>query len=388
LSAYDFQELEFYLNAAPFFDREMTWPSVILGEMLAQGEAPQDIQSIPLSRAAASFSYCQARATIVYGMNRRISVECASRLEKLESESSFTRRPITVRELRRAWSFVDDYFEGTNFQREWVRQIIEIIEKDSRPQVFSSAFKKLDISLSRLAGGIEDRVLEFERAIENLLKCASSDAEMVAEIPLIIAGLCFLVGRGTSHINLLDEYAADFPAVYIWFGVLAGLAGPTAWDSHWSRVITAIERQLRAGFRLIDPPTTDLCWIEYEWIASQRVPLPWLQELTKLYPRLVSVEVFPGATCQFRLTGTEDLSRKDPPARREPVVSNGRTELQSHSIDTALVEKIAQRMAEALADVRSLLPSEVHFSQKGLFEHSSSQEVKKTSRKRSPKKQP
>lgn len=312
LTRSDYSGIEGEMHNGEPHRRDLVWPSIILGEMLAQGEPAPNLATLPLSRASASFSFCQARASLLYPLNSKVNKVTTARLHQLQNERSFTQRLVNVHDMLAIWSFVDEYAKCTPFQKGWIEAILSIVETGVEPNYASAAvLERIGIDARKMASGpIEVRVLEFERAISLSFNAVSSNNDMRSNIPLIVAGLCFLVGGGTSHISLLDEFASDFPTVYAWFGLLAGLAGPGTWDAQWARTSTSVEKLLRSGFSMYDPPTADICWAEYEWIASQRQSLPWLKELPKLYPRLVSVEVIPGATCQFRLGDAEDVDRQ------------------------------------------------------------------------------
>lgn len=388
LAQSEFAGIENVLRQGGPYRRDFVWPSVILGEMLAQGEPAPNLQTLPLSRASASFSFCQARASLIYSFNSRVQKITSSRLSQLQREKSFTQRTVNVEDMSAIWSFVDETSSCTPFQRNWVRSIVEIADlglDSNRSAAFT--LERMGINLQRLASGtIEGRVLEFEKAIALTVNAVSSDVDLRSNIPLIIASLCFLVGGGTSHISLLDEFAGDFPMVYAWFGLLAGLSGPGSWDSQWARISTSVERQLRSGFSIYDPPSADVCWVEYDWIASQRRSLPWLKELPKLYPRLVSVEVVPGASCQFRLSDSEEHDRQiheARPANRSIVESP-----KPHPAEMKIAS-IENMLTNALHEIKALRNESVQeMPQKDFFPSpaiADSPKVK-TPRKRNPKK--
>jgi hypothetical protein len=361
LSKSDFAGMqEDFLQVRPH-QRVTVWPSVIIGEVLAQGEPAQNLQTLPLSRASASFSFCQARASLIYPSNARVRKVTNSRLSQLQRERSFTQRLVNVDDMSAIWSFVDEISGCTPFQREWIRSAVGIVEADSEsPYGSAVVLERLGINVRKLADGtIEGRVLEFEKAMFNIFGENVTNSNIQSNIPLIIAALCFLVGRGTSHVSLLDEYANEYPTVYAWFGLMAGLVGPSSWDSQWARIATSVERLLRSGFSIFDPPSADICWAEYDWIASQRQSLPWFTELPKLYPRLVSVEVVPGASCQFRLDYSEDVVR---PVRdaRQIIHNNVAVEVQKPRPSDEKIASIETILCDALRELRTLRNESVH----------------------------
>lgn len=62
-----------------------------------------------------------------------------------------------------------------------------------------------------------------------------------------------------------------------------------------------IERQIRSRFDWSEYSGFDLSWVEYSWLASTFDGGEIFSELPKLMPRILSIEILPGSTCQFRL---------------------------------------------------------------------------------------
>jgi hypothetical protein len=293
--------------------KDLVWPSLILGEMLGQGDAEFDLNAIPVSRAYACFSFAQARASLLCGSGSPMIRRCAQRLGTMEKDGSFVKRPIAVEELLSMWGFIDDDFTRS----EDIRSVIDAVTSTLALEFSHRAglrkprdYHSIGLDLEKISSGsLEQRVIEFERVTEALVTAASLDPAIRRRIPLHLASFAIYVGAGTSHISLLDEFGKKFPSVYAWFGLLAGLIGPGSWDGKWLRTVNAIERLVRTGSQLQDPPTSDLCWMEYDWIRVQRDNVNWLKDIPKLYPRLLSVEIVPGATCQFRLSVDSSKSK-------------------------------------------------------------------------------
>jgi len=100
-----------------------------------------------------------------------------------------------------------------------------------------------------------------------------------------------------------------FPSVYAWFGLIAGIVGPTCWEIDWARAIKGIEKGLRVGINWSEPSQSDISWSEYEWISETfRNNSPFV-ELPKLLPRVLSIEILPGSICQIRLSIERDNSK-------------------------------------------------------------------------------
>jgi hypothetical protein len=288
---------------------DLIWSSVILGELLSQGDSGSGIERAPIARAMSCFSFAMARAARLYEDSDAYG-QVARRLEKLESASLFHRRTVSLKELLKVWRGID----GTESPqvphlRETIKTVMAALDQSSLNHWIraGSEFERLEVDISRMSSGpIEQRVIEFEHASASLLELCRTSPDYQERAPMYLAAFALWVGAGTSHISLLDEFSAQFPAVFAWFGLYAGLAGPAAWDGKWLRGASAVDRFIRAPFAVDDPPTADLSWLEYELISSQKHPAAWIQELPKLSPRALTVELFAGVTCQLRLGETHD----------------------------------------------------------------------------------
>lgn len=178
----------------------------------------------------------------------------------------------------------------------------------------------------KLAGAFDlpDDVREFQAFLASM-RGAVDDTNARSAI-MLVAAAAVLVGNGTSHISLLEEFGKKFPAVFAWFGFLADLAGPKSWDPAWNRASNSVARLLRGRFDLTDPPAFDLSWSEYDFVRAVPKPRDFLSHIPRLYPRLLSIEVVPGAACQFRIGGevaNASLSNTaKSEAGREPVPHN------------------------------------------------------------------
>lgn len=286
--------------------REDVWASVVLGEVIAQGETDVDVEAIPLSRASACFSMAMARVVCSFGDDVATS-ECAERLRKIEVDRRFVRRPVTVEDLRPVWSLAtaalapDD--EGSI--ESTAIMVVDAVQ-GFMPDAARALFEHVPISLGDMPGfssnSVEDRVLAFHRlsAVFAQLKMREAKNPFV---PVLLAGAAFLVGRGTTHEFLLRRVSRSYPAASVWFGLLAAIAGPTSWSPNWARAVKGIERQIRTRFEWSEVNGFDLGWHEYRWMASVFDGVEALSSLPKLLPRVLSVEVVPGAVCQFRLAG-------------------------------------------------------------------------------------
>jgi hypothetical protein len=284
------------------------WACLILGEILSQGDSEAEVKDIPQSRSSACFTTVMARSMMVYGLGYPFDA-CVDRLVALESEARFVKRQVTVSRLLPAWQML--YFETENISSgvEAARFVL---------QKYLSAFENSAVMPNGMRftfdgyGGlfsdsIEERVTTFHRLagdISFLIPQPSSNE--FAGVMLAIGA--FLVGRSTSHVFLLRRYAKGIPSLFAWFGLVAAFAGPKCWDSEWSKVTKGIERGLRTKFEWTDPPAADLCWAEFVWLANSFQGPEMFSDMPKISPKVLSIEVMPGITCQFRLASGQNSS--------------------------------------------------------------------------------
>lgn len=283
------------------------WASVVLGEVLAQGEADVELNAIPLSRASACFSTAMARASIVHGHECAIH-SCINRLMELEADNRFVRRSVSVKNLLPIWNIMGAKIEDIQH----IDVIAELVVESARKLDNENVIASMGLPLPRLkqynalqSDSIEDRTIAFKKlAGEIMLNFA--DQPYSSYSSALLAAAAFLVGRGTTHAFMLRPLAKRLPTVFIWFGLIAALSGPRTWDANWSRATKGIERLLRSKFDWCDPPSTDLCWAEYSWLANTFDGVEVFNELPKMLPKVLSIEVIPGAMCQLRLSSGKE----------------------------------------------------------------------------------
>ncbi|MGF6809471.1 hypothetical protein OKW30_004597 [Paraburkholderia sp. Clong3] len=282
--------------------REDIWSSVILGEVLAQGETDVELASVPLSRAGACFSMAIARAACMHGTGEATKI-CGDRLSQVEADRRFVRRSVTVSDLMPIWAMAGGQF-GTPVSAEETANLVldaasKFMRDSARAALFPTSMKLRNIpGLS--SDSIEERVLAFQRLSTELTNAEAHGANN--GLPsVLLAAAAFLVGRSTSHEFLLRRVSKRFPTALAWYGLIAGLAGPSTWDAGWSKAVKGVERQVRQRFDWSESTGFDLCWIEYSWMASTFDGPDAFNLLPKLLPRVISIEAIPGAACQFRL---------------------------------------------------------------------------------------
>lgn len=304
------------------FDGEISrsdaWACVVLGELLAQGEyADTKLSMIPLSHAESSFSHVVAKATLLHGKERSFEL-CIQRLAALEADASLARKPISTRNLELIWRFLGVGLEWFNSDDELLTFIDETLRAFSRDGLDPIAWEVHKKAL--MSNSVETRVLAYNSVLSEVTRRFSHRDFPEIQAGLYIAAAAFLAGRGTGHYFLLRRSGVVAATASLWFGLLAGLRGRQAWDSEWTRAVKGIERQLRQSIVWSDPPTSDLGWLEYSWLAKTVAAPSSLLGVARHSARALAVEVLPGAVCQMRTAHSE--TKPDSQARSSSIVES------------------------------------------------------------------
>jgi len=282
------------------------WASVVLGELLAQGDMELDTSSLPLSRYASCFSTAIARTAILHSSNDSSFEECARRLARVEESASFSERSVTVRALEPIWRVAYRAGDQSHEVHDVLRMVLEPLLNRNGEAVQRGLIETvLNPRGDLFSDSVESRVLAFQRIKDEVVSvnAVSAQANRVGELALAsIAIAAFLVGRGTSHGFLISRLGPRWAKAFIWFGLMGGLCGPTYWEQPWSLVAKGIEKFLRARFDWCDSSGADLSWAEYLWTSSlSGATADIYAELPKSVPKALSIEILPGASCQLRL---------------------------------------------------------------------------------------
>jgi hypothetical protein len=292
--------------------REDRWACVVLGELLAQGDSDLEVATLPLSWSASCFSTAVARSAIIHATEdaRRI---CVERLLVLEKDQKFARRHVAIASLEPVWAPpAASRAEDTLAVSEVVDLVVSAITRAAeeptdlkvRPATLFSPQSDL------MSDSVESRVVAFQRLTAQIGDEVGERAPTALEQAVIAAG-AFLVGRGSSHSFLLSRLPRRWSHTFTWFGLMAGLAGPQSWDGEWSRAAKGIERFLRGTFDWCGVSGADLSWPEYSWLTSTFTGKQVFAELPKMLPKVLSVEVVPGAICQLRLATDSPGAARD-----------------------------------------------------------------------------
>ncbi|MGH2420883.1 hypothetical protein EJ576_06055 [Pseudomonas sp. C 49-2] len=285
------------------------WACLTLGEVLAQSENETEIRNVPLSRAQASYTNTVAKAHTLH-TNDRINRITIDRLKSLERESRFVKRSVSVEALQPMWTLLEDFVPKRATGAESIPYLVDHIEKTHYTSTRSLIGPRLRNFPGLQSDSIEERVITFHKIANEILDSPDHRSLSVINAATLSAA-AFLVGRGTSHIFLLRKFTKEFPTSLAWFGLFAAYGGINCWDPEWARAVRSIERSFQSKFEWSDPSQVDLCWTEYSWLTKTYDSNDVFSDIPKMYPHVLSVEVIPGAACQFRLLSTTTSSESD-----------------------------------------------------------------------------
>ncbi|WP_141113192.1 hypothetical protein [Chromobacterium haemolyticum] len=282
--------------------REDIWASIIVGEAIAQGEANIELASLPLSRASGCFTTAIARAASIHGTDDATHT-CTNRLRLIEADRRFVRRSVSVEDLLPIWALAGVRFGESLSPSDAVDLVLDAAAKymsNTMPKGSASKIMSFSEYRNLASDSIEERVLTFNSLV-NELAHSTARSPRNGFAAALVGAAAFMVGRSTTHEFLLRRVGKAFPEAPVWFGLIAALAGPESWDADWARAVKGVERQIRSKFDWVESSGFDLCWSEFAWLAKVSDASDIFSTMPKLMPKVVSVEIVPGATCQFRL---------------------------------------------------------------------------------------
>lgn len=277
------------------------WSSIVAGEMLGQGEHTGSIVGIPLSWAHGCLSFAMARTMLLYGeQNERATARVAERLVACERNPKFQGRRIEQFALQPVWALAasGERFDGCA-PEEIAYAVIDAMDAEVGSELRSSQLIR--------SGSAEQRVIGFEQIAKIALGKVAAGGPHRRTGSALLAAAAFLAGNGSSHIGLLTSHARRCPEAYVWFGLFVGLAGPRAWDASWMRLAKGVQRLVGASHRLVDLPQADLSWVEHAWLTQLSEDPEIYATVPRLSPRLLAIELLPGVSCQFRISGAQTV---------------------------------------------------------------------------------
>ncbi|MCU1127905.1 hypothetical protein JAK51_16950 [Stenotrophomonas maltophilia] len=325
--------------------RDDRWASVVLGELLAQSEPDAPLDTLPTSRAQACFSTAVARTQKLYDSYKASRV-CTDRLRVIESDPRFLRRSVSVESLVPAWSMASTSFGKVSSSSELAEFILSAADSYENLSNASSIGRRITLHPGLFSDSIEERVVAFQQITSEATNHAGSQGHIATHTAAAVAAAAFMVGRGTSHAFLIKKCGRLAPLAHIWFGVMAGIAGPSYWDPSWAKSLKGIEKHIRASFCWSDPPMADISWAEYEWVSNAVRGHQAFSGISRQVNTSISIEVFPGASCQMRLQPTDSKTQQKVAPQAAPIPNKEISDKLSSELASA-IEQIVRASVKA-----------------------------------------
>ncbi len=348
LSQSEWHKFEQTPNNHPSIRQRYRWASLVAGEMLGQAEASVPVSAVPLGWAYGCLSYSMARSVLGCGADwnshRHPVISVFERLAQCEADPMFQGKRVDSRVLSSIWP---------HMERPHIRfdDDPSIIAQSVMLEVSPELGNLLHGNSLILSSSAERRVQGFDQIVDQAMSLPAHSRRAVGPL---LASATFLVGRGTSHIDLLGPYAKECPEAYIWLGILAGLGGPMTWDPTWLRLVKGVDRILAANYEPTDAPQADLSWIEYDWLSKLSTQAEEYSALPKQSPRSLTVELMPGMTCQFRLGGKNSM-RADQQSHTPNAAKAPDRPPQQQPIQQAPVDERIGKALVLLGELQSVL---------------------------------
>lgn len=309
------------------------WACVSVGETLAQSESSIELKNMALSRVLSTYTLPIARSNINH-LGLDLFKLCHDRLHKISHDNRFSRRMLQLEHLSPVWDIVLNDSSHENSASDAVYLMLDYASK------YTSGYRKPDEKLSEVlaknvllrSDSIEERVMGFNKLSTEIINL-KSESELNFYSPVIAAAV-FLVGRGTSHLFLLNKIGGLIPMAFVWFGLIASFTGPKLWDVTWLRAVKGAEKLLKNKFELDSISQADICWLEFSWLLEVFKSAEELNELPKMLPKTLSVEIIPGSTLHLRLPGQsqeQEAKIKNDVSMRERALEDALSQLFSLS---------------------------------------------------------
>lgn len=326
------------------------YSSLIVGEMLGQGELTPELVGVPLSRVPGCFSFAVSRTALHYGELSEAVHLVIERLTKLENDRRFVGRSIAVNELLSIWSIGLNANDGVMLPAKSVALVLSAIGA-TLPTNRLRAQRPLSNLVLEHEGLLSDSAEERVRAFHEISRLVTTSDDLKKYAAPLIAGAAFVAGRGTILINLLTGHAKNSPLVMVWFGLYAGLSGPQFWDEAWTRLVRGVGKQLEAGANWSEPSLSDLSWDEFHWLASTFDGVRIFSEFPKSFSKTISIELFPGALCQLRLNDDRQDSRS---------TKQERPAVEIHVVENAVrIDSLLKQMEGLLGEARRVAATSI-----------------------------
>lgn len=285
----------------------LAWSSIIVGEILARSGTVGSLDDVSMAWVNSSFSMPAALTYCCHPSSNDTQREFLARLASIQDNDQFGRPDFRLEGCADIWEICHLVGSLRRDSRDAVEFCTSLIYAEGQNSYAEEGGQHQLRNLLEHPGfasnSLEERLRAFDEAVIKLERIDLKDADRA----FAAAAAAYLVGRGTSHIHLLN--GKNNGLSFMWFSLLAAVGGEDAWDPKWFRLVRRIDSHLNFCYpqALKGDSQHDLSWREFDWLMSSRSALESIRSMVKLVPNFVTVEVIPGIPLQVRVSkGSRD----------------------------------------------------------------------------------
>jgi hypothetical protein len=293
------------------------WSSIITGEIMFRSGTENVLSDAATSWALLSYSFGAALAYNFYGDAPISFIDIfIERLKRLQTTES-TSRSEFIYALENIWSVFYRAREFPHLPKEAIVYSFQLwMELSNECRDVYGSSKILQQMITELFQGddfesesLEQRVIAFDKLNSSL---SSSEHATSFLGGFVVAAAAFFVGKGTSHIYLLDGQKNRF--AYLWVSLFAGLSDESHWDTRWISATRKIETlaEFYAAHDPLKAALTDLSWAEYSWILQSKDSANQFNIMPKMKNHFLTIEILPGIPLEVRLSRGEKINQFQP----------------------------------------------------------------------------
>lgn len=290
------------------------WSSIIVGEIMFRSGSERVLGETPASWTLLTYSFAASLAHENYrDCIKQVINIFNQRLESLPNSESPSRSEL-INSLHRVWDVYERSQKFDHTPKEAIVYSLKLLmESSSRNQHLTTGEWEIKTLISDLLNStifendsLEKRVVAFDEIV--------SMVNSFEKPPFILSGFAIaaaalLVGRGISHVHLLDGQANK--SSFLWISLFAGLCGEKFWDSRWITITKKIETltHFYAHGDPLEATLADLSWIEYYWISQSKNSISQLSIIPKIKPHFLTIEILPSVPLEIRLSRSEKVNQ-------------------------------------------------------------------------------
>ena len=294
------------------------WSLVILGEMLTRMNSTKSLGAVNLSWINATFS----KAAVLSIANKwsepknwKIFTEALDNVYPAKEELShraLINEMVPVWNVACAFNKKPPYRTSLRDPEGFILYFSSILEK-------AGVLKRSDTkellaiikSFSFDSDSVETRLLGFDKMVQRFGR-EWHDNQRKSFWAIALGLSASFVGRGPSHLHLLDATSSAPDSRFMWGALIAQYSEKERLPSRWSKTIKQIARELSGQARLGWGNGYDIGRHEFEWLSNlpQVIDFEPFRGLRSTGGNML-VELLPGVTFQVRTGSSEKSSRSN-----------------------------------------------------------------------------